>query len=146
MGSVFAQWATKGTKIDTDALKQDRDQLWAEAVDIYSKKQETFWLKTTPEYVVNEQDERYVEDDWEAVIERALTNKTNWRIQTDKNGKSTAYVTTLDLLTEILQIKLGFITHRDQRRVASILHRLGFVSQRIRVNGVRERIFYKSDS
>ena len=58
-------WPVKVGAIDLDALKRDRDQLWAEAVAAY-RADEKWWLdKETEKAAAVEQGDRRIVDPWE---------------------------------------------------------------------------------
>jgi predicted P-loop ATPase len=106
-------WPVKTSEIDIDALKRDRDQLFAEAVTLLRAKQ-PWWPDREFEqrYMVAEQAERYEDDAWEKPIHD--------------------YVATLNKVTvgQIAKNALSFETSRigtaEQRRIAAVLTNLGW--------------------
>jgi predicted P-loop ATPase len=103
----------KAGKIDIDALKRDRDQLFAEAVHLY--KNGTHWWPTKEEeqqYMQPEQDARYEADVWEENIKTYVATKP--KVTIGEVAKSALYFDTN---------KIG--TH-DQRRIAAVLTNLGW--------------------
>jgi Virulence-associated protein E/RepB DNA-primase from phage plasmid len=106
-------WPVKVGIIDTDALVQDRDQLFAEAVSHYRRRAK-WWPddQFEREHVQPEQDARYVADAWEETISNYLTDKSRVLVgEVAKDG---------------LEIETGRIGTADQRRITAALERLGW--------------------
>ena len=99
--------------IDTDALMNDRDQLFAEAVALYRAGQH-WWPDATFErqYIVPEQDARYEPDAWEDAIASWCDSRTN------------TTTSILELAREALFITTDRIGTHDQRRIVAALTRL----------------------
>jgi putative DNA primase/helicase len=76
-------WPVLCLKIDLDALKHDRDQLWAEAVYRY-KQREKWWLENedTIRVAREQQDERLIVDSWGDVIKNYLDNHSEIKATT----------------------------------------------------------------
>lgn len=108
-------WPVAVGKLDLDALKTDRDQLFAEAVQLF-KNDEPWWPDRDfeAEYIAPEQALRHEEDGWQEAIEA-------W-ISTDNVRSCT--------VTEVLRSAIGLTTEkfgtREQRRVSAILLGLGW--------------------
>jgi putative DNA primase/helicase len=102
-------WGLECRKIDLEALKRDRDQLWAEAREMYLQK--TPWWPNSVELArlcEDAQAERTTQDAWLDIIAAYL----------DKQQKAGAFVTVGDVLGEALDIKKADWTQPDQNRVA----------------------------
>ncbi len=108
--------------LDPDALRRDRDQLFAEAVHRF-KEREKWWPDKDFEvkHIKPEQEARYDADVWEDVIRDAI--------------KLEKKITVTKVATHILLIENGRISRGDQNRITAILERLGWV--RRRSGGVR---------
>lgn len=109
-------WPVIVVSIALEALKRDRDQLWAEAVQRY-RRGERWWpdAEFEREQIQAQQEARFDEDAWTEVIRHHL------------NG--------LDRTTVMrVAVALGFtndrVGTRDARRISAILERLGWVRQR----------------
>lgn len=122
-------WFVTCTAIDIMALREDRDQLWAEAVARY-RLHEHWWLEPEEEEVArHEQEARQIEDLWD----RKISEWVGTRMPDD-------YFTNAD----VVEYALGFtMDKRDQRvekRIGMILTRLKCVAVRpYRPDGSRYR-------
>lgn len=69
-------WPIRCGDIDIEALRRDRDQLWAEAVARF-KDGAIWWLEDTAllKAAREEQDKRYQSDAWDGLIDRWLTHE-----------------------------------------------------------------------
>lgn len=125
---------------DTDGILTDRDQLWAEAVARYQRR-EPWWQ--IPEAAKDEQDARYNADSWEGVISDWLEGK----------AKDTSYpasmVGRIDrvTVTEVLQYAVGMETGKHDRaaqtRAGNALRRLGWRPVQMRDASVRKRYYQR---
>jgi putative DNA primase/helicase len=108
------------TKVDLELLRSIRDQLWAEAVFCYDAGD--LWWVTRDEATLfaEEQDERFVVDEWETPI---LT----W-LEESQIGETT---TGSEILTQALKLDPGHWGKPEQMRVGAILHRLGWSRYRL---------------
>jgi len=127
-------WPIKTHTIHIDKIEQDRDQLFAEAVVRY-KARESWW--EMPESAKEEQEKRRMTDEWEQAIIQYLM----------MTGKSEE-VSTLEIITECLQIPIGRIDRLIERRVGSCLRLLGWEKFQIRKSSGRvylwrNKIYYK---
>ena len=116
------------TSIDADALREARDQLWAEA-DVRFGRGEKWW--EFPESTVEEQDARYDEDVWRVPIYRWLYGEFPkekypeyyYPIETGAPLKKT-------ILFDVMRYALGFDVSRmpkhEKNRVAKVMRKLGW--------------------
>jgi len=106
-------WPVKVTSIDLDALRQDRDQIFAQAV--YAYRNGAAWWPDGDferEHIAPEQEERFDADAWE---------------QTVRTHLETVSKTTIgDIAREGLHIETPKIGRAEQNRIAAILERLGW--------------------
>jgi predicted P-loop ATPase len=109
-------WPVKTGKIDLHGLKQDRDQLFAEAVQLFREGAQ-WWPDRDFEaqYIKQEQDDRFEEDPWEDPVREYLD----------------LLVTPKTLISYVAKRALGFmsdsrISPGDARRIAAILDRVGW--------------------
>jgi len=107
-------WPVKTYAIELEALRSDRDKLWAEALHLYKQGRE--WHITDPEIsklAQQEQSERYDEDVWEEKVGDYL--------------KGMSEVTVSQIMQEALKIEVSHKDRAGQNRVTKILTRLGWL-------------------
>lgn len=121
-------WPVRVGRIDIEALKRDRDQLWAEAVARY-REGESWWPDATEialpsglrvrvsDLFTIQQEERFSEDAWEDLIEQ-------WLLEAGQIGRLHFS------LAEILDGALGLQAHQmrppESQRVGAIMQRIGW--------------------
>lgn len=107
---------------DVDAIRHDRDQLWAEAVVRFRAGER--WYLDAPELVraaAAEQDARYQEDAWEPLVARYCEGRER--------------VTISGVLSEALQIEPVRQGQVEQNRVVRALRRMQWSKRRVREGG-----------
>ncbi|TFW54399.1 virulence-associated E family protein [Bradyrhizobium sp. MOS001] len=107
-------WPVTTTSIDTDALKADRDQLFAQATAEYHRDKK-WWPDSDfeRERIAPRQEARYDADVWEDLIVshcKTIGKAMIWEIARDA-----------------LRLDVAKITRADQNRIAAILERIGWV-------------------
>ena len=116
-------WPLTVGAIDLAALREDRDQLWAEASEAY-RAGERWWLDMDEAAVLAEASEAYQGDDpWRAKI-------ASWCEERKK-------VEVADVLSEALDRPLSQQSKQDEQRVAVVLRDLGYERTRPMVKGRR---------
>jgi predicted P-loop ATPase len=113
-------WPVTTGAIDIDRLIEDRDQLFAEAMQLYQDG-ERWWPDADFERltIAPEQEQRYEADAWEEIIGSYLRGERPW-----------LKPQTRVLVSEVAKDALGFDASRigtaDQRRIAAVLARQGW--------------------
>jgi hypothetical protein len=129
-------------KIDLERLRQDRDQLWAEAV-VRFKAGEKWWLSPEGEKLAQEQQaERYESDVW---TEKVL----QWRDNPEPMGEDCEdeFYSTRNqvLIDEILSHALGMHTasqrSSEAKRITGILTAAGWRRARVYLGGHQTRVY-----
>jgi predicted P-loop ATPase len=112
-------WPVKCGNINIDALEDDRDQLFAEAVMLY-RRGEAWWPNKDfeREYVQPEQEARYEADAWEEAIRDYL------------NGVTRTTIKQIATSSDCLGIKTNRLGTTDQRRITAILTKLDWIPKR----------------
>jgi len=112
--------------MDIEALKKDREQLWAEAIFYYKSGEKWWYDKDDPTFDIidKEQKKRIQADVWEEIIEDYACNLK--------------YFTTLDTL-RALDIPVRDMTERMKKRIDNILIKLGYEKKPRTINGRSKR-------
>ena len=143
-------WPVRCGRIDIDALRRDRDQLWAEAMAMYA--QGAIWWLADPELIAlanAEQEERYQADAWDALIDRWLAFEKrrvnygygawdDWRDEEVERDQPLADVSVGEILHQAIAIDPGRWTRGDQMRVSAFLKTRGWERYRCRVGSSSE--------
>jgi predicted P-loop ATPase len=110
-------WPIKTGRIDLDGLIEDRDQLFAEAVQLY-RAGVPWWpgKRFEREHIAPEQAARYEGDAWEEPIREYLSGLER--------------TTTASVATGAIGLGLGRIGTADQRRIVVIMTALGWQPRR----------------
>ena len=125
-------WPIHCEAINVSGLRQDRDQLWAEAVVRYQRGESFLLSEEARTEAVEEQEERYQVDAWEEPISEYL--------------KSHDGVTTAEILERALGIEnKGQWKRGDEMRVGSILRNMGF-EKRLERNGEERRMVFRKQN
>lgn len=121
-------WPVRVGSTDEQALRRDRDQLWAEAVALFHDGMDWWPDAEQRELFTEEQEDRYVEDPWEGRI-------AQW------TARQTEPFTVADVLTLALGIETQRLDRPHQTRVGAALKRLGYRSRRIARGAGRVRVY-----
>ena len=110
-------WPVKTGRVDLDGLIEDRDQLFAEAVQLY-RARVPWWPGKRFEHahIAPEQAARYEADAWEEPIRAYLVGVER--------------TTLVSVATGALGLDIGRFGTTDQRRIATIMTALGWTQQR----------------
>jgi hypothetical protein len=118
-------------RIDLDRVIQERDAIWAAAVNAY-RAGETWHLSYATEQKISDLNQDYCHNDsWEVPLSNYL------------NGRS--MVTVFELLTQALDFDAARIGKRDEMRVSSILRSLGWQKTLTTYQGKRQKVWVMSD-
>jgi predicted P-loop ATPase len=115
-------------------LRNIREQLFAEAVQLYRSGKEKLYMDTKEleELAKSEQIERQIEDPWIEPITRYADGANVDRRVYD-------FLPTERIFGEILGIGAAQRYHRDQKRIAELMRSLGWYQDRKRIDGVLTR-------
>jgi predicted P-loop ATPase len=141
-------WPIACGTIDLDALKSDRNQLWAEARERF-RRGDPWWLQTREldELAAEQQAERYQGDAWEDIIAEWLEYDLQWsdngfheRVRHSfPRSQPLNDVSVREALEQAIGIERGRWTQSDQNRVVRCLTIMGFKLYWSRRGGRREK-------
>jgi hypothetical protein len=118
-------------RIDLDRVIQERDAIWAAAVNAY-RAGETWHLSYATEQKISDLNLDYCHtDSWEVPLSQYL------------QGRS--MVTIFELLTQALDFEASRINKRDEMRVSSILRTLEWQKTFTNYQGKRQKVWVKAD-
>jgi predicted P-loop ATPase len=122
-------WPVKAHTININAIERDRDQLWAEAVDLY-RAGHAWWIDSSDIATAarQQQDERYSGDPWDDAIAKHIEYLRETSVG--------------EILREVFHIEPAQWKQGDQNRVARSLTSLGWIKYQHR-NGARREWRYR---
>jgi putative DNA primase/helicase len=137
-------WPIRCGKIDLEAIRRSRDQLWAEAMAMYS--QGAIWWLDDPDLIAQaraEQEERYQSDAWDGLIDRWLVydkqrvnrgyaTYDDWREEEVERAALLTDVSVAEILQNAIGIEPGRWTRGDQMRISAYLKARGWERYRSR--------------
>jgi hypothetical protein len=117
-------------RIDLDALRRDRDQLWAEAAFAEATGESIMLDEKLWSIAANEQERRRVVDPWEDVLanmpETLDLGSNEGRTRIIHCTEDQERVASADVLTHVLGTPLKMQTSAHGQRLATIMERLGW--------------------
>lgn len=120
-------WPVKTGRIDLEALRRDRDQLWAEAAHREASREPISLPEALWGNAAVEQAARTMRDPWLDILEKEPGQEAS---------ETTVRVSSAYLLTEVLQIEPGRQKPSDQTRLGVCMRLLGWDGpKRMRVDG-----------
>jgi predicted P-loop ATPase len=127
--------------IDLAGYMSVRDQVWAEAVQLFDAGTD-YW--TLPETAAAEVDERFDDDPWLDPIAHWLAGKGDDKkylldldMRSIADGGGVRRAPAAMLMLHALGIETGKHTRAEWSRVISVMRRLGWRKERVMRNGVR---------
>lgn len=130
--------------IDLAWVRQNRDQLWAQAVEMF-RNGLTWWLTDAESTKSNEQNSKFRRPDPldEAIQEFINSEPTMAGISESAKYEDSIGFTLKQLVSIGLDKKLADLKANETQRITSYLVRMGFEKVRLRVNGKRVYMFRK---
>jgi hypothetical protein len=133
-------WPVKATCIDLEALARDRDQLWAEAVALYQAG--TRWWpgdNFAPQEQQEARSETAASEPWLDSVLRWLELRSEVALSHEKAGNWEAadnlrVFSAAEVLSGAIEIPKERQDRRAERRLGTILRRLGYVSRVVRIS------------
>ena len=134
----------ESTHIDLRWVHQNRDQIWAQAVDMY-RKGITWWLTDAESALSNQQNAKFRRPDalHEAILEFLNSEPTMANVRQSGEFEDNVGFTLKQLVTIGLDKKLSDLKSYETQSITAYLAKMGYVKLRTRVNGKRMYIFRK---
>jgi predicted P-loop ATPase len=115
-------WPIRVNRIDIDALRRDRDQLWAEAAQLEAQGVSIVLPEHLWSVARTEQAKRQEQDPWDDILTDV---KGEVHPATDREGSEERIATTT-LLRACLGLEPDRVTDRDSKRLGYCIRRLGW--------------------
>jgi predicted P-loop ATPase len=115
-------WPVRCGKVDLDALRRDRDQIWAEALSAYRDGEQWHLDDEETTLACKEQAERFEQDVWQDPISQWLGNSTK------------SLITGLEISEECLNLLRSQQNVVTGRRISQIMTQLGWEKTGKRLN------------
>lgn len=136
-----------GGRVDVAALRELRDQIWAEAVARF-KRGEQWW--TDPPDAHEQQEDRYQEDSWTDPVHQWLSGRREdkyYPLDIKRVPNTTPpqvdYISTSEILYHALGMDYAKHTRAEQNRIGQIMRKLGWESIRSETQGRKRRIWVR---
>lgn len=123
-------WPVKCTSIDIEALKHDRDQLWAETVALFDDNTPWWPSAVSAAVITQEQDDRVSEDLWREKIQTFLDS--------DASVLQDRRVTIPHILNNCFNLSTLHHTQVEKNRIGRVLKSLRWEYHTWRANGVKQ--------
>ena len=123
-------WPVMCRKVCQEELKRDRDQLWAEALQMYQNGMRWWPDKEYEHLFESQQEDRFDSDVWEPII-------YDWL----RSHRRTDYSMS-EIMSEALSMDPQAMRPPEQKRVGLIMHRFGFTKKKKMVNGKRPAFYF----
>ena len=123
-------WPLACGQINIDEINSDREQLFAEAYQLF--KNGDPWHIVPAALAAEEQEKRYSHDEIEIAVREYINGKT--------------HIIMLDMAKDALHYDEAKFDVRHQKRIGVVLHRLGWFPRRATVNGYRTRVWQPKGS
>ena len=128
-------WPVSVGKIDLEAIKRDRNMLWAEAVHAW-KAGEPWWLTPEQDAELRDAQEQYRnEDPWQAALEQWMEDTTHERRA--KTGLRIA-----DILVDCLEMDTDKHGKHHEMRLGGVLQSMGWEKRRVSRHGMRTMLWF----
>jgi predicted P-loop ATPase len=135
-------WSVTAGKIDLEALKRDRDQLWAEAVEAEATGEDLMIDQSLWGAANKRADDRRVIDPWEDILAKVDSALAVMHKLSHEQGETR--VASSHLFDGFLYINPANMPMRDAKRVASCMRRLGWKGPKVlSINGKDTRGYCK---
>lgn len=126
------------TKVDTAAIEADREQLWAEAIEVF-KSQGVVWQQA--EVLARDVHSAHmIHDEWEAIID-------SWLHESDDDGVRGARALRLaEVISGALGVFVANIDRKTELRVGKVMRKLGYEKRDTRTGKTIHKLWHRKVS
>lgn len=126
-------WPIHTGVFKNDELRRDRDQLFAEAYDMW-RCGEPHWLVEADviAYAIKEQASRTEMDAWAECVE-------SWLDREAREGRFHERLSTMQIAAEVLNMATSSLDRRTQTRIADAMNTLGWEKAQVREKGIARK-------
>jgi predicted P-loop ATPase len=127
-------WPVLCQRVDEEWIKENRDQLWAEAVERL-RRGERHWIEDAAlmAHAKAEQADRYEADPWDEIVGRYLDGR--------QGSETDEVVTVQDILADAFEMKVAHMDQRAKNRVVRALKVAGWKPERASLAGRTTRYY-----
>ena len=141
-------WPLPVGRIDVDALRRDRDQLWGEAATLEAAGLSIVLDPKLWPVAHEEQEKRRIADTWEDVIENMPVSVTEGPYGTKEvpiihQSEGKELVSSADVLVHVLKVPTGQQHPEHGKRLARVMKRCGWQSGRVSILGKQCRAYWR---
>ena len=139
-------WPVRCTRVRVDAIRQDRDQLWAEARHRYEAGEPWFLDSAELRRLAEaEQSDRVPDDTWKEIVATWLEAPTVPGADHREPIDPSEGITTSHVLLGALRYDPARINRAAETRAGQVLRALGYEPRRVRENGQRARRYFMAE-
>jgi len=122
-------WPVTVRNIDLEAVKRDRDQLWAEAIEVEAKGEDLMIDQSLWGVANKRADDRRVIDPWEDILSKVESSFYERCRLSREHGETR--VASNYLFTQFLCLNLAYVKVPETKRVAACMRRLGWKGPKV---------------
>jgi predicted P-loop ATPase len=126
-------WPVRVGSINRKWMRNNRDQIWAEALTRYNLGETTYLSPDLEEVAQAEQEERFEVDEWEGQIRKVV-----------EDSKEKYFITTHLWRAINITNGSGHPSMSDSKRIGKIMYRLGFIRTTQRIEGNPAKCWMKN--
>jgi len=127
-------WPLRVEAVDFVRLREDMDQIWAEALQVYKSGKCKLYLDTKElqDFAHNEAEERFETDPLQEIIENYVLEK------------EIDVITTVQITQDILMMPISKLDKFFSMRISCAMNRIGFENATKRIDGKVQRCYAKT--
>lgn len=125
--------------VDTDAIAQDREMLWAEARETF-KRLGGIQFRDAERLGASVHEQYMIKDAWLETVEKWLDTPDMLTEEIPRNRK---FLRASDVLKDAIGLSNEKVSRREQMRISNVLQNCGYKASRETIDGKQQRVFVK---